>query len=123
LRDRDAVGTTGRWLGPPLRRAPIDLRDEPLLRASLGIPGVAIARIGAVGLQPPGARVGELELDTLRHKARREGKDLELTSREYALLDYLMRHADRVVTRTMLAEHVWEHDPNPTILVQSIRLA
>lgn len=55
-------------------------------------------------------RAGDLELDTLRHAARRAGKDLSLTSREYALLEFLMRHPNQVVTRSMLAEHVWEHD-------------
>lgn len=61
-------------------------------------------------LKPTVLHAGDLELDTLRHRARRGGHDLELTNREYALLEFFMRHADRVVTRTMLSEHVWEHD-------------
>ena len=68
-------------------------------------------------------KVGDLELDTLRHKAGRAGKELKLTSREYALLEYLMRHANRVVTRTMLAEHVWEQDFDPLSNVIDVHIA
>ena len=51
--------------------------------------------------------VGDLEMDRLRHVARRAGKPITLTQREYALLEYLMRNAGRPVTRTMILEHVW----------------
>ena len=54
--------------------------------------------------------VSELELDLVTHKVTREGKEISLTSKEYALLEYLMRNAGSVVTRTMLSEHVWEAD-------------
>lgn len=53
-------------------------------------------------------RVGTLELDIISHKVSREGKDIVLTSKEYALLEYLMRNAGSVITRTMIAEHVWD---------------
>lgn len=52
--------------------------------------------------------VGPLELDLISHKVSREGKDISLTSKEYALLEYLMRNAGSVITRTMIAEHVWD---------------
>lgn len=52
--------------------------------------------------------VGDLTLDPLTHEARRGDQVIPLTSREYALLEYLMRNAGKVVTRTMLAEHVWD---------------
>ena len=51
---------------------------------------------------------GDLEMDTLKHRVRRGGQDLDLTNREYALLEFFLRHPNQVVTRTMLAEHVWE---------------
>jgi DNA-binding response OmpR family regulator len=51
--------------------------------------------------------VGDLELDTTARRARRAGKELALSAREYALLDYLVHHAGQVVTRARLAEHVW----------------
>jgi DNA-binding response OmpR family regulator len=55
-------------------------------------------------------QVGDLVLDLLSHNVTRSGKEILLTSREYALLEYLMRHAGTVVTRTMISEHVWETD-------------
>jgi DNA-binding response OmpR family regulator len=51
--------------------------------------------------------VDDLELDRLHHTVTRAGKPINLTQREYALLEYLMRNAGRVVTRTMVVEHVW----------------
>jgi DNA-binding response OmpR family regulator len=51
--------------------------------------------------------VGDLELDTAARRARRAGKELALSAREYALLEYLVHHAGQVVTRDLLAEHVW----------------
>ena len=61
-------------------------------------------------LTPTVLEVGDLKLDTMRHHVTRGGKDLLLTNREYALLEYMMRNHRRVVTRSMLAQHVWEHD-------------
>lgn len=52
-------------------------------------------------------KVADLELDQLTHKVTRSGKPIELTSTEYALLEYLMLNASQVVTRTMISEHVW----------------
>ena len=57
---------------------------------------------GIVSLQ-----VGDLELNVLRRRAQRGGRRIELTAREFGILEFLMRHAGEVVTRTMLAEHVW----------------
>ncbi|MGI4790478.1 MAG: response regulator transcription factor [Janthinobacterium lividum] len=54
--------------------------------------------------------VEDLTLDTLTRRARRGEAEFELSSREYALLDYLMRNAHRPVTRAMIAEHVWGFD-------------
>jgi heavy metal response regulator len=56
----------------------------------------------------PRLRVGDLELDTASRKATREGREITLTAKEYALLEYLMQHAGKVVTRTELSEHVWD---------------
>lgn len=51
--------------------------------------------------------VADLELDRMRHMVTRAGKVINLTGREYAVLEYLMRNAGRTVTRTMVVEHVW----------------
>lgn len=55
-------------------------------------------------------KIADLELDQLTHKVRRAGKEISLTSKEYALLEYLMLNANQVVTRTMISEHVWNED-------------
>ena len=55
-------------------------------------------------------RVGDLEVDLARRSASRAGRSIDLTAREFALLEYLARHAGEVVTRTMIAEHVWSLD-------------
>ena len=57
---------------------------------------------------PAKLKVDGLELDLLAHKATRDGRNIELTAKEYALLEYLMRNAGSVITRTMITEHVWD---------------
>jgi two-component system copper resistance phosphate regulon response regulator CusR len=52
--------------------------------------------------------LADLELDRLTQQVRRAGQPIELTSKEYALLEYLMSHPGRVLTRTMIIEHVWD---------------
>jgi DNA-binding response OmpR family regulator len=58
--------------------------------------------------EPPILKVGELELDPAGRKVKRGGSDIALTSKEFALLEYLMRNAGRVMTKKMIAEHVWD---------------
>jgi DNA-binding response OmpR family regulator len=53
-------------------------------------------------------KVGELELDPVSRQINREGKSISLTGREYSLLEYLMRNKGRIVTQTMIIEHVWD---------------
>lgn len=55
-------------------------------------------------------QVDDLYLDLLTHKVTRAGREISLTTKEYALLEYLMRNAGKVVTRTMISEHVWDAD-------------
>lgn len=54
-------------------------------------------------------RFADLRLDPVAHKVWRAGKELELTAKEYSLLEYLMRNPNQVLTRTMIAEHVWDY--------------
>ncbi|MBI3996061.1 MAG: response regulator transcription factor [Candidatus Omnitrophica bacterium] len=72
---------------------------------------------------PTVLRAGDLELDALRQRVTRKGRELILTGREYALLEFLLRHPNQVVTRTMLAEHVWEHDFDPFSNVINVHVA
>ncbi|MDD3087283.1 MAG: response regulator transcription factor [Candidatus Omnitrophica bacterium] len=55
-------------------------------------------------------KISDLEIDQLRHKVIRAGNEIKLTSKEFALLEYLMLNATHVVTRTMISEHVWHED-------------
>jgi DNA-binding response OmpR family regulator len=74
-------------------------------------------------LIPTLLRVGDLELDGLRHTVQRAGREIDLTNREYSLLEYLMRHAGEVVTRTALSEHVWEQSFDPLSNVIDVHVA
>jgi two-component system copper resistance phosphate regulon response regulator CusR len=53
-------------------------------------------------------RVADLEIDRLSQQVRRGGHRIELTPKEYGLLDYLASHPGRVLSRTMIVEHVWD---------------
>jgi DNA-binding response OmpR family regulator len=55
-------------------------------------------------------RLGDLALDPATREVRRGGRLVELTSKEYAVLEYLLHHPNRVLTRTQIAEHVWDYD-------------
>jgi len=54
-------------------------------------------------------RFGDLRLDPVTHKVWRKDKEIDLTAKEYALLEYLIRNPNQVLTRTMIAEHVWDY--------------
>lgn len=55
-------------------------------------------------------KVGDLTLDPATRRAARAGRSIQLSATEYSLLEYLMRNADRVLTRSMILEHVWQYD-------------
>jgi len=83
-----------------------------------------LARLNALARRPPlsdvpiALRVADLELDLLRRTVTRGGERVELQAREFRLLEFMVRHADRVVTRTMLLEGVWDFhfDPRTNIV-------
>ena len=79
-----------------------------------------LARLNALARRPPlndapvALRVADLEVDLLKRAVTRGGERVDLQPREFALLEFLLRHADRVVTRTMLLEGVWDFHFDPT---------
>lgn len=79
---------------------------------------VLARRRGAPASEPTVYRVGELLLDRLAHRVTREGQEIALQPREFRLLEYLMKHAGQVVTRTMLLENVWDYhfDPQTNVI-------
>lgn len=66
---------------------------------------------------------GELEMDLLTRSVKRAGKEIELQQREFALLEYLMRNAGTVVTRTMLLENVWDYNFDPQTNVIDVHIS
>jgi heavy metal response regulator len=63
-------------------------------------------------------RIADLSLSIVTHKVMRQRKEIELTSKEYALLEYFMRNPEKVLTRTMISEHVWDYhfDSNTNVI-------
>ena len=90
------------------------------------------ARIEALGRRAPAAAVmvpetrlqaEGLDMDLLSRTVTRAGKELDLQPREFRLLEYLMRHAGQVVTRTMLLEHVWDYNFDPQTNVIDVHIS
>ena len=82
-----------------------------------------LARVEALGrrpkaIAPPTLKVNGLVLDTGSREVTRDGKRIELTPKEYAVLEYLMRHEGRVMSRTLITEYAWDYhfDPGTNIV-------
>ena len=87
------------YLTKPFESLELTARIEVLLRR----------RTAAAPDRQTMLRVGDLEVDLLKREVRRGGRLIDLLPREYRLLEYLMRHPDQVITRTMLFEEVWSY--------------
>ena len=83
-----------------------DYMAKPFALAELSARLRALLRRG--GARLTSIRVGDLEVDTIRRFVTRGGRPIDLKPKEYALLEFLMRHADRPVTRSLIIEHVWD---------------
>ena len=82
-----------------------------------------LARVEALSRRPKQLSstrlvIGDLELDRNTHEVHRGGKPIELTPKEYAVLEYLMRHSPRVMSRTLITEYAWDYhfDPGTNIV-------
>jgi len=82
-----------------------------------------LARVEALARRPralasPVLRVGDLEIDQATHEVRRSGVPIEVTPKEYTVLEYLARHAGRVMSRTLITEYAWGYhfDPGTNIV-------
>jgi len=87
-----------------------------------------IARVRALARRPPSTvpevvHVADLEVDLRAHRVRRGGKAIELTAKEFALLEFFARHAGQVVDRAAITAHVWDenHDPFTNVLEVLVR--
>ncbi len=85
----------------------------------------ALARRGAAAGEEGGTKLklADLELDRMTRKVLRNGKKIELTAREFQLLEFLMRHSGQVVTRTMLLEGVWDYHFDPQTNVIDVHIS
>jgi two-component system, OmpR family, response regulator len=99
VRGRQAGGDD--YLTKPFAFAELLARLQALLRRSAG------------ATEPTRLVVGDLTLDLLSRKVERGGKPVELRPREFALLEYLMRHPGRVLSKTMILSHVWGYSFDP----------
>lgn len=100
------------YLAKPFAFAELLARIDALARRN-GVDAAVITRLG----------VGDLELDLLSRTAARSGQRIDLQPREFLLLEYLMRHAGQVVTRTMLLENVWEYHFDPQTNVIDVHIS
>ena len=73
----------------------------------------ALIRRATKAPEPTRLTVGDLTLDLLTREVHRAGQKIELQAREFSLLEFLMRHAGRAVTKTMILEHVWDYSFDP----------
>jgi DNA-binding response OmpR family regulator len=89
-----------------------DYLPKPFALVELAARVRALLRRGGESKSPV-LRLGELTLDTVTHRAQRGGVEIELTAREYRLLEYLMRSPGRLCGRMMILEKVWDYDFDP----------
>lgn len=73
----------------------------------------ALVRRATATVEPTRLEVADLQLDLLSRKVTRQGREIELRPREFALLEYLMRNAGRVVSKTMILSRVWDYSFDP----------
>jgi len=106
-----------------LRAGGDDYLPKPFALSELIARVETLGRRGPVSSEPVIAlKVGDLEVDLLGHVVRRAGRRIDLTAREFRILEYLARNAGRVVTRSMLLENVWDYnfDPQTNIIDQHV---
>lgn len=82
----------------------------------------ALLRRSAAQADPVMLTVGDLRMDLVRRKVFRAEKEIELQPKEFALLDYLMRNTGRVISKTMIMEHVWDYNFDPQTNVVEARI-
>jgi two-component system, OmpR family, response regulator len=106
-----------------LRAGGDDYLTKPYAFSELLARVEALARRSSPEEASPKYAVGDLVLDRLAHKVTRAGEPILLQPREYRLLEYLMKNAGQVVTRTMLLEHVWDYHFDPQTNVIDVHIS
>jgi heavy metal response regulator len=90
-----------------------DYLVKPFAFSELLVRVQALIRRSSKTTESSSLTVGDLSIDLLKREVYRSGKKIDLQPREYALLEYLMRNADRVLSKTMILEHVWDFHFDP----------
>ena len=106
-----------------LRAGGDDYLVKPFAFAELHARLEALLRRGAGDAPETSLRVADLEMDLLARQVSRAGRAIQLQPREFRLLEYLLRHADQVVTRTMLLESVWDYHFDPQTNVIDVHIS
>jgi two-component system OmpR family response regulator len=107
-----------------LRAGGDDYLVKPFAFSELHARIEALLRRAAPSDQPETRlKVADLDMDLLTREVTRAGRRIVLQPREFRLLEYLMRHADHVVTRTMLLEHVWDYNFDPQTNVIDVHIS
>ena len=99
------------YLTKPFAFSELLARVQALIRRATGVP------------ETTRLSVGDLSLDLLSRGVARSGRTIELQPREFALLEYLMRNAGRVVSKTMIVEHVWDYNFDPQTNIVEARVS
>jgi two-component system, OmpR family, response regulator len=105
-----------------LQRGGDDYLTKPFAFSELLARVQALIRRANGASEPTRLRVGDLSMNLLTREVTRGDKELELQPMEFSLLEYLMRNAGRVVSRTMIMEHVWNYDFDPQTNVVEARI-
>src|SRR3979411_1572199 len=108
-----------------LRAGGDDYLNKPYHMSELLARIDALARRGENGSAEANTKLklADLELDTMTRRVMRNGKKIELTAREFQLLEFMMRHSGQVVTRTMLLEGVWDYHFDPQTNVIDVHIS
>lgn len=100
-----------------------DYLTKPFAFAELLARIEALNRRGAAASETTRLKIADLELDLLARRVTRAGRNIELTTKEFQLLEYLVRHAGQTVTRTMLLEGVWNLHFDPQTNITDVHMS
>jgi two-component system OmpR family response regulator len=100
-----------------------DYLTKPFAFAELLARIEALNRRGAAASETTRLKIADLELDLLARRVTRSGRNIELTTKEFQLLEYLVRHAGQTVTRTMLLEGVWNLHFDPQTNITDVHMS
>jgi len=106
-----------------LQRGSDDYLTKPFAFSELLARVQALIRRASSALEPAHLHVGDLSMDLLTREVTRAGRRMELQPLEFSLLEYLMRNTGRVVSKTMIMEHVWDYNFDPQTNVVEARIS